>query len=173
MRIAIISYSLTGNNDALASNIASELSAEHIRITESQKRGYGEITLDLLLNRTPEASPAPQVLAQYEGLIFVAPVWMGQPAFPLRGYLKFLKTHPCSYGFATISGGSLNPNPQLKNHLIKRTGKEPQVFVDQYISDLLPKDIKADPKAVEAYRLTESDLRQLTAKAVGELRKYF
>ena len=154
MRIAIISYSLTGNNDALASNIASELSAEHIRITEPQKRGYGEITLDLLLNRTPEASPAPQVLAQYEGLIFVAPVWMGQPAFPLRG-------------------GSLNPNPQLKNHLIKRTGKEPQVFVDQYISDLLPKDIKADPKAVEAYRLTESDLRQLTAKAVGELRKYF
>ncbi|MFT3983097.1 MAG: hypothetical protein QM697_04280 [Lachnospiraceae bacterium] len=173
MRIAVISYSLTGNNDALAASIARELQAEHIRITEPRKRGWGRITLDLLLNRAPEVSPSPQTLVQYGGLIFVAPVWMGQPAFPLRGYMKYLSSHPCDYGFATISGGSLNPNPQLRNHLIKLTGKEPRAFVDLYISDLLPKDMKADPKAVEAYRLTEGDLRMLTEKAVGELEKSF
>ncbi len=173
MRIAVVSYSLTGNNDALAASIARELQAEHIRITEPRKRGCGKIALDLMLNRTPEVSPAPKTLAQYDALIFVAPVWMGQPAFPLRGYMKYLSSHPCDYGFATISGGSLNPNPQLKAHLIKLTGKEPRAFVDLYISDLLPENIKAAPKAVEAYRLTENDLRMLTEKAVGELRKSF
>jgi len=34
MKIAVISYSLTGNNKDLAKSVARELEAEHIKITE-------------------------------------------------------------------------------------------------------------------------------------------
>jgi flavodoxin len=34
MKPIVISYSLTGNNQALATSIATELSAEHIKINE-------------------------------------------------------------------------------------------------------------------------------------------
>ena len=173
MSIAIVSYSMTGNNEALASNVAKVLAAEHIKITEPKKRTFGTIALDLLFGRIPHVSPAPQALDQYDGLIFVAPVWMGQPAFTLRAYLKYVKVHPRKYGFVTISGGSLNPNPQLRNNIIKRAGTTPAVFADMYIANLLPKGAKIDPKAVEAYRLTESDLDLLTAKAVEEIKKNF
>lgn len=157
MSIAIISYSLTGNNEALASGVANAVSAEHIKITEPKKRNCGTIAFDLMFGRTPHVSPEPQALDKYEGLIFVAPVWMGQPAFPLRAYLKYLKAHPHKYGFVTISGGSLNSNPQLRSNIIKLAGTEPTVFVDMYIANLLPNGTRIDPKTVEAYRLTESD----------------
>lgn len=173
MSIAVVSYSMTGNNEALASGLAKAISAEHIRITEPKKRNYGTITLDIVLNRTPSTLPAPQTLDKYDGIIFVAPVWMGQPAFPLRSYLNHLKKKPHKYGFASISGGSLNPNPHLGDNIIKRTGIAPSVLAVMYIADLLPKGIKIGPKAVEAYRLTDSDKDMLTAKAADEIRKYF
>lgn len=173
MRIAVVSYSLTGNNDTLASNVAKALSVEHIRITEPKKRSYGTITADLLFRRTPKVFPEPHVLDQYDGLIFIAPVWMGQPAFPLRAYLKFLKAHPHKYGFVTISGGSLNPNPQLRNNIIKLAGNAPLAFVDMYIADLISKDTKIDPKSVENYQLTGGDIESLMAKAVREINGCF
>lgn len=36
MNIAIVSYSMTGNNDALAASISRVMRAEHIRITEPE-----------------------------------------------------------------------------------------------------------------------------------------
>jgi flavodoxin len=41
MKIKVISYSLTGNNQALATSIAAEFAAEHIKISESKPRNFG------------------------------------------------------------------------------------------------------------------------------------
>jgi flavodoxin len=38
MRIKILSYSLTGNNETLANQIAKQLRTEHMIITEDRKR---------------------------------------------------------------------------------------------------------------------------------------
>lgn len=99
MKTVILSYSLTGNNESLAKRIAQELQVEHIRITEPVKRTNGTIAADLILGRTPKTKPDPQVMSAYNFIIFVAPIWMGQPAFPLRSYLKQLKTYPQKYVF--------------------------------------------------------------------------
>ena len=58
MNTAVISYSLTGNNDALAKSIAGKLSAEHISVTEAKNRKTGAIIADLLFNRTPKVLPS-------------------------------------------------------------------------------------------------------------------
>ncbi|MEA4816387.1 MAG: hypothetical protein VB120_05975 [Lachnospiraceae bacterium] len=173
MSITIISYSMTGNNNTLASKIANALSTEHVKITEPKKRGYGTITFDLLFRRTPRVFPGPETLSQYDEVIFVAPVWMGQPAFPLRAYLKFLKAHPHKYGFVTISGGSLNPNPKLRDNITRLAGNAPSVFVAMYIADLMPKELEINPKSVESYHLTDKDMESLTKTAVNEINKCF
>ncbi|MDF2571474.1 MAG: hypothetical protein K0R55_3078 [Sporomusa sp.] len=162
MSIAIISYSLTGNNETLADEVAKALSAEHLKITEKKPRKTATIMLDMILSRTPRVQPLPSSLAQYEKILFVGPVWMGKSATPFRAYFKYLKAHPHLYAFASISGGALNTNPKLADDLKKRVGTKPVALVDLHISDLLPPDPKPTMKETSSYHLNDGDISKLT-----------
>ncbi|MDF2922303.1 MAG: hypothetical protein K0R57_1217 [Paenibacillaceae bacterium] len=172
MNIAVISYSYTGNNDALAAGVANGLSAKHIRITERASRSVGSIALDMIFRRTPRVQPAPEIMERYDLVLFFGPVWMGQIASPLRAYLRYLKAHPRKYGFFSISGGADGPNPKLEDELKKRTGAAPLVFIDLHIAELLPANPKPARKDTTAYRINEGDVKQLTGtvlQAAGEI----
>ncbi|MCK4356593.1 NAD(P)H-dependent oxidoreductase [Candidatus Bipolaricaulota bacterium] len=171
MKMAVISYSLTGNNDALAASIDSAFSAEHIRITESKSRTNGAIALDMLFNRTPKVNPIVDKVEDNDLVIFVGPVWMGQVASPLRAYFKRLKGRLDQYAFVSISGGADGPNPKLAGELKKRVGKEPVAVIDLHIADLLPSDPKPTREDTSSYRLTDEDVRTLADKIVQTLEK--
>jgi hypothetical protein len=171
MKIIVISYSLTGNNEALAKSIAEEFSAEHIKISELKHRTMGSIILDLIFNKTPQVQPIPDRLENYDMILFVAPVWIGQVATPLRTYLKHLKTNPCRYAFISISGGADGANPKLAGELKKRVGKEPIALIDLHIADLLPSDPKPTRKDTSAYRLNKVDIKKLTDTIVKTVRE--
>ena len=166
MKILIMSYSFTGNNEALAKRIAEELKVEHIRIIEQKKRTNGTIAADLVFGRTPQTEPAPQVMSAYDLIVFIAPVWMGQPAFPMRVYLKQLKKHPQKYAYISISGAM---NPGLSGALKNKTGVEAVAVIDLHITDLLPPEPKPAPQEVGAYRLTAQDIENLAKRAVTML----
>ncbi|MCR4434640.1 MAG: hypothetical protein QHH06_00040 [Clostridiales bacterium] len=161
MSIAVVSYSLTSNNGALAAAVAKALSAEHVKILEEKPRKTGAIILDMILNRTRRVQPLASELEKYERILFIAPVWMGKVASPLRAYLKHLKAHPQPYAFASISGGALNTNPELADDLEKRAGAKPIAFVDLHIADLLPPEPKPTMKDTSAYRLSDAELSKL------------
>jgi hypothetical protein len=169
MKIVVVSYSFTGNNEALAASAASELKAEHIIITEPKKRTMGTIVFDMLLNRTPKVNKDPMSLKPYDFILFFGPIWMGQAATPLRPYFKYLKTYPHKYGYISISGGADIANPKIPAELKKRTGTDPAVLIDFHIADLLPKNSDSTRKDTSAYRLTESDIKKLTAELVTKL----
>lgn len=171
MKTVIMSYSLTGNNEALAKRIAEELKVDHIRITEPKKRTYGTIMADILFGRTPQTEPEPQVMSAYDLIIFIAPVWMGQPAFPMRSYLRQLKKHPQKYAYVSISGGAMNNNPGLPKRLKSSTGSEAAAVVDMHIVDLLPSEPKPTTQITSAYRLTSQDIENLTKRAIRMLRE--
>jgi hypothetical protein len=170
MKIIVISYSLTGNNEALAKSIAEEFSAEHIKISELKHRTMGSIILDLIFNKTPQVQPIPDRLENYDMILFVAPVWIGQVATPLRTYLKHLKTNPCRYAFISISGGADGANPKLAGELKKRVGKEPIALIDLHIADLLPSDPKPTREDTSAYRLNNGDIKKFTDTIVKTVR---
>ena len=171
MKITVISYSLTGNNEALATSIASEFSAEHIRITESKPRTTGTIALDMLFNRTPKVNPTMINVEDNDLVIFVGPVWMGQVASPLRACFKHLKTSLGQYAFISISGGADGVNPKLGRELNKRVGKKPVAIIDLHIADLLPSDPKPTRKDTSFYRLNDEDVKSLTNTIVKTLRE--
>ncbi|OBZ15035.1 hypothetical protein A8L34_14265 [Bacillus sp. FJAT-27264] len=169
MDIIVISYSFTGNNEALASNVAKELSAEYIRILESKPRTLGTITLDVIFSRTPLVQPAPDLLGKYDLILFFGPIWMGQVATPLRAYLKYLKTNRHKYGFISISGGADGTNPKVSGELRKRTGIDPAVLIDLHIADLLPPGSIHARKDTSTYRLDDGDIKQLSSTIVEKL----
>jgi hypothetical protein len=70
MKTSVISYSLTGNNEALAHSLAAALQAEHVRIAEVRQRTIGMIVLDMIFNRTPHIQfPIKEIVQNdYEGI---------------------------------------------------------------------------------------------------------
>jgi len=171
MKIVVVSYSLTGNNEALANRIAEEFAVEHIKIKESKSRTIGSIVLDLILKRTPLVQPTPEVLKEYDLILFLGPIWMGQVATPLRAYLKFLKTNPIKYAFISISGGADGTNPKLAVEFKKTVEKEPIVLIDMHIADLLPSVPKPERKDTSDYRINNEDIKKLTSAIMKILRE--
>lgn len=169
MKTTIISYSMTGNNDKLASGIASKLNARHIRITEPKKRTNGTIALDMLLNRKPKINESMDDVDTSGLVLLFAPVWMGKVASPLRGVLKELKPRIEKYAFISLSGGADGPNPKLSKELKNRLGRPPEAVIDMHIADLLPSDPKPTRQNTSDYRLDNEDAETLIGKAMREL----
>jgi hypothetical protein len=161
MGITIVYYTLTGNNKVLADVLAKKLSAEMVRVTEKRSRKTGKIIFDAIFHRSPKVNPSPSGLQNKGNLLFIAPVWLGKVASPLRPYLKYLKEHPQPYAFASISGGALNTNPGLQKDLQKWAGAKPSAFIDLHIADLLPQSPKPTMKDTSAYHLESAEAEKL------------
>jgi hypothetical protein len=168
MKTTIISYSFTGNNNALANSLAGRLSAKHVRITEPKHRNNGTIAFDMLLNRIPKTGPKIKI-DNDEFVILIAPVWMGNIASPMRGPIKDLKSSIGKYAFVSISGGAMGPNPKLGKELKKRLGADPVAVIDLHIRDLLPQTPKPTREDTSKYKLTQTDVKNLTDKVSRSL----
>ena len=173
MNVVVISYSLTGNNEALAKSISEKFAAEHIKITEPKPRTMGAIVLDVIFNKTPKVQPPPETLVDYDLILFLGPIWMGKIATPLRAYLKYIKKTQCRYAFISISGGADGVNPKLESELKKIVGKEPTSLIDLHIVDLLPSDPKPTRKNTSAYKINNEDIEKLTNSIVETVKGTF
>jgi hypothetical protein len=171
-KICVISYSLTGNNDALAESLARTLGAEHVRVTESGRRTMAKIVLDVIFNRSPRVQVPLQEMERYDLVLFVGPVWMGQVASPFRACFKELRSRIRSYAFVSVCGGADGPNPKLAGELSKRLNRDPLSVVELYIADILPPEPKPERKDTMAYRLNAGDVGRVTGAAVEQFHQY-
>lgn len=171
MKIAVVSYSYTGNNDKLATCVAQSLSVEHIKIITPKPMSMGNIIPDMVFNRIPKVHPAPDALKPYDIVLFFAPVWMGHIASPLRPYLQIISSNPKAYGFFSISGGADDENPKLLAELLKRTGTKPAIILDQHIKDLIYQSTEPTRKDTSAYKISEAEASSLSTAAIKEINK--
>lgn len=170
MKTVVVSYSLTGNNRDLASSLAATLGVDHVEITEPGTRSMGTIVLDTVFKRKPRILMPEAKIKEHEMVLFVGPVWMGQIASPFRACLKQLG-QDTQYGFISICGGADGPNPKLADELKKRVGRAPICLIELHIADILPAEPKPTRDDTMAYRLTASDVRNLTDTIAATLRK--
>jgi hypothetical protein len=169
MKILVVSYSYTGNNEALAKSIATEYSADHIILKESKPRSKSKIFLDVLLNRTPKVSPVINNIKSYDLVIFLGPVWIGHVATPLKSYFNLLNSTNSKYVFISISGGAEGGNPNLETELIKRLGNKPLLLIDFHISSLLKSELKPKREQTSSYKISNEDVKYLTDKVISSL----
>ena len=171
MKIAVVSYSFTGNNDKLAACVAQALSVEHKKITTQKPMTMGKLILDMIFNRIPKVNPAPKALDSYDLVLFFAPVWMGHIASPLRPYLRTIKSSSKAYGFLSISGGADGGNPKLLAELLKRTGAKPSILLDQHIKDFIDQNTDPTRKDTSEHKISEAEASMLSTTAVKEINK--
>jgi flavodoxin len=169
MKTLVISYSLTGNNEALATSLAEALGSEHVRITERKSRTMGTIVTDVIFKRSPKIEMPTNGLEDYDMVLFVGPVWMGQIAAPFRRCFKALGPSIGDYGYVTICGGAEGPNPKLADELEERLGKAPVCLIDMHLADFLPPEPKPTRQDTMAYRINEREVRDLTKTVVATL----
>lgn len=171
MNIAVVTYSLTGNNAKLGKSVAAAIGATYIEIQPEKPVTNGTIFKTLVFGVVPKAKPEPAAITGYDKILFIAPIWMGMAAFPLWPYLRAVGGAKKPYGFLSISGGADNDNPTMGSDLIKRVGYAPELLFDQHIRTLLPAEPKPTREMTSAYQVTEADLSALAAAAVGALKK--
>lgn len=158
MKTLIVYYSFTNNNDLLAKDIQEKLDCDMVRIEEEKKRTNFSIFMDVLFKRKPKIKPLHVFLNDYDNFIFIAPVWAGRIASPLRSFLVKERENISHYSFITVCGGMPGQKEKITGELTKLVQKAPQNVTELWINDLLPKEKKETVKYTTAYRITEADL---------------
>lgn len=170
MKTLVVSYSLSGNNAALAKQLAQQLSAKHISLSEKAKRTSWKTFMDMLFNRMPEVQPAIINMDGIDHLILVGPVWMGKAPSPLRSCLQQVKYIATPYSFISISGAGKQQNTKVEKDLLKRVGKRPIAVIDKSLTDLRSDQSTPSPREMMNYRLTAEAAEQLGKEVAEELR---
>lgn len=173
MHIAILSYSYTGNNEALAESVARELEAKHIKVTVRKPVTMGSIVLDVLFSRIPKIQPDPDSLRNYDLILFFRARLDGQGGLPAPGVSKRAETGSETIRLFIHQRRGRRQKPKLSNELLRRTGKQPVILVDQHIADLLSSNDSTTRKETSAYRLNEEDVNRLTKVAVERIKQSF
>jgi multimeric flavodoxin WrbA len=171
MDAIVVSYSLTGNNEALAARVVETLGADHVRITESKRRTMFTIVLDVLFKRTPKVSVPVADVGVYDLVIFVGPVWMGQVASPFRTCFEQFSSELGAYAFLSVCGGADGSNIEIAGDLTQRLGKAPACLVELHLANLLPPDPAPTRKDTMAYRINADEADRLAEVAVAKLRE--
>jgi len=174
MRIKVISYSYTGNNDALASEFAKEIGAEYLRITEPKKRTSGLIIKENLFNKTPKINLTGDEIDEDVFVIFFSPFWFGKIASPLRTYFEQLKDRSFNYGFISLCVGFDDPEKYqiLKETLSHLLGRDPMFMIIKKISDLLPADPEPTQKMLTQYRISKEHEKTLISSIKDEIENF-
>jgi hypothetical protein len=124
VKTLIVSYSHTGNNQALVEACAAELKADHFRLEEVKERKITTTLLDMAFGRMPRLKSLPPSPEAYGLVVFMAPIWMFNIASPLRLCFRAMKGTLKKYAFVSLSGGALGANVGLPRELGRRLGKK-------------------------------------------------
>lgn len=152
MKNIIVYYSNTRNNELLALHLQNKLSSDVLKIEEVNKRTGLTILLDLLFNRNPKLKEHGMPLEQYGHFIFVAPIWAGKIASPLRSFLRKERHHIKSYSFITLCVGIQGQLAKIRQQANTIVGLEPAVVKELWTSQL------PSAKNISNYHVTPDDL---------------
>jgi flavodoxin len=171
MKTKVISYSFTGNNEALAAEFAREIGVEHLRITEPKKRTAGMILRENLFKKNPKINLSGDEISENDFVVFFSPFWFGKIASPLRSYFKQLKDQSIKYGFISLCVGFDTPEgvENFKVELQELLGRDPEFVLTIKIADLLPPDPIPSQKMLNDYRVTPAHLQSLVPSIIDSI----
>jgi len=167
----IVSYSHTGNNATLAEGLAKNFNLNCMYIKELRKRTVMTIVLDVLFNRTPNIEKSIGEIENYENIVFVAPIWLGKVASPLRPVFKMLKGKSKNFSFVSISAGPEDNCQRINTELGKRLGNKPEKVLNPLIVNLMTDKTNPSRKELDEYKLKGDDAKMVINEVVKEFSK--
>jgi flavodoxin len=165
MKTLIVYYSFTQNNEKLALHLREVLNCDLVKIETLKKRTGFSILFDLMFNRESAIKTVPYYLRDYDHVIFIAPIWAGRIAMPLKTFILNEKANIKQYSFVTLCGGrSDTQKSKIQNQLKEMTGKAPEKVTELWVSNLLPNGKKDSVKNVSGYRIDPTELKQFDSE---------
>lgn len=159
MKTVVVYFSHTGNNRALAEHLAGRLKADLCPIIEQKRRRWWTILFDMMFQREPLIEPLTVALADYDRVIFVAPVWGSMVASPLKSLIRQQKSALADYSYLTMCGYERpDQKERLTQELTTLVGHPPRAVTELRICDLFPAEKRNSVKTIHRYRVTSNDL---------------
>jgi hypothetical protein len=160
LKSVIIYYSHSGNNEKLAYELKKRIGYEIFKICEKRKRKTISILWDKLFKRNSKLSDYFIDLKKYGNVIFVAPIWNGKIATPMRTFLEKEKNSVDNYSFIAVCNGEEGQKPKIHSELLSITGRAPSDVVELSINSLLPEEHRHKVRYTFNYRISSRDLQK-------------
>lgn len=164
MKTLIAYYSFTQNNEKLAGYLQKQLNCDIVKIETTKKRNSFSIFLDLMFKRKPEIKSVPYYLQDYEHIIFIAPIWAGRIATPMKSYLIKEGVNIKKYSFITLCGGSAGQQEKIHSELVATLQKPPLKLLELWVNDLLPAEKKDTIKYTSGFRIEADGFAQFESQ---------
>ncbi|MBG6130578.1 menaquinone-dependent protoporphyrinogen IX oxidase [Aquimarina sp. EL_43] len=157
MKTLIVYFSFSGNNELLAKDVAKDLEADLLQITEPKKRGIFRIMLDMLFNRFPKINELNILWDEYHHIVLMAPIWNYIIAHPMKTFIKKSKEDLKNYSFITLCSGRDTQKEKIAAQLEKLARYEPKVIIEFETRTF----ITPEQESKGAYKVTQEDLTRL------------
>lgn len=174
MKTLIVYYSFSQNNEKLANRLRDQLECSIARIETRRKYTGLSIFLDIFFKRKPELKPLAVDLKNYEHIIFVAPVWAGKIATPLKSFIIDQQKHIRSYSFITLCGGrSSSQQENIAQELLDLIGTPPSIVTELWMTEVAEgtksvTGIKITAKQLDRFENTINDFVKVTKASTQE-----
>ncbi|HEY5749822.1 MAG TPA: hypothetical protein VIU12_27335 [Chryseolinea sp.] len=165
MNTIVVYYSFTNNNEQLAKLLQEKLHCDILKIETVRKRTAMSILLDVVFRRKPAIQSHELSMARYDRFIFVAPVWAGRIASPLRTFLREESNFIVHYAFITLCGGGQHSQRRkLENELTAILETPPENVTELWVKDVLETKTMDTAKFTSAYRVEPKDFEHFAGK---------
>jgi flavodoxin len=156
-RILVAYYSLSGNTERVAEDLATRLGADLEKITEGENRrgffGHMRAALDSILEKPADLRPIEKHPRDYALTLIGTPIWAGKITPAVRAYLRTIHCQCNDVAFFTTSGST--PAEKVVPAMERLAGRQAIAFAGFNYNDLK----------------TESAYRQKLATFLGALRR--
>lgn len=142
MKTLIVYYSFTHNNELLAQELQKQSACDILKIEEVKPRNGLTFLWDFIFNRKPAIAYSPLAPDYYDRFIFLAPVWAGRIASPLKTFLYKERIKIKQYSFITLCGGAKGQREKIVNELMAILHKAPDSVMELRLSDLSRPSLK-------------------------------
>jgi hypothetical protein len=126
-RILVVYYSLSGNTERVAEDLATRLDADREKIGEATNRrgwlGYVRAALDSIRERHAQLSGLRKNPGDYSLVIVGTPIWAGKITPAIRAYLHAVCGRCNDIAFFTTSGST--PVAKVLPSLERLAGRQP------------------------------------------------
>lgn len=156
MKTLIVYFSFSGNNKLLAKDLAKDLKADLLQITEPQKRGMFRIMLDMLFNRFPKINEMNILWNDYQHIVLIAPIWNYIIAHPMKTFIKKNEEYLKNYSFITLCSGRDMQKDKIAAQLKKLTCYKSKAILEFETRTF----ITPEQESKGAYKVTQEDLRK-------------
>jgi flavodoxin len=158
MKSLIVFYSHSGNNEKLAYRLKELVGCDIYKISEVKKRKTISILIDLLFKRTPKLATPTICVKDYDSIIFVAPIWGGKIASPMKAFIEQEKNNFAKYFYITLCNSGIGQKEKIVEQLNSIVQRKPGEVIELSINNLLPEEKKFKIKHTFNFKISKQDL---------------